>query len=118
MANKLTIMDSRMLQVMQYCIDNQVQGITQKKEWCILVGLEPQNLSNVTNGNRSFTVEQIYSCCHQFGIGADYIFGFVDQMNRVGTKATPMQLLKQAVRLVDAEMQGRKKSNKLSNKNR
>jgi plasmid maintenance system antidote protein VapI len=114
---KLFISDQRMLDVMDYCIANNISGITTQKEWCIMVGIEPSNINNVRKGLRGFTTEQLLSAGKQFGISMEYLFGFTNQMLRTEKKATAIQLLKQAVRAVEAEMQNGKMSNKTSNKN-
>lgn len=102
--------DKRMLEVMKHCIEVKSKGVTNIKEWCACIGIEPNNISNITKGVRHFTVEQISNCCLHFGISADYIHGFTNIMYRSNKQITPIQLLKQAVRLVDKEMQGKRRT--------
>lgn len=97
-----------MLEVMDYCIENNVKGITLIKEWCQLVGIEPSNINNIRNGNRSFTTQQISACCNHFNISADFIYGFTNYMVRSNKQLNSMQLLKMAVRLVDKDFQDKK----------
>lgn len=113
---KLFITDERMLELMQYCIANNIQGITTIKEWATLVGIEPTNIHNVREGVRRFTVDQIMAACKQFSTPPDFIFGFSTQIIRSGKTISPMQLLKIAVRGVEVELQQKNRTRTLQQK--
>lgn len=106
----LFVSDARMLILMDYCIANQVQGVTKKADWCDKVGVGFNNISNIKDGSRGFTKEQLYAASLEFNVSMEYLFGFTDEMFRKNkARVTPLQLLKQAVIEVEAELNSRKK---------
>lgn len=106
----LFVSDARMLILMDFCVANQVNSIEKRADWCEKVGLGFNNLSNIKEGIRSFTKEQLYAASLEFNVSMEYLFGFSDEMFRKNkVKLTPLQLLKQAVVEIETELSSRKK---------
>lgn len=106
--SKLFISETRMLQFMEYCVENKIAGVSSIKDWCERVGFEYTNMDKVKKGTRGFSKQQMYAAAIELGMSMDYAFGFTDDMFRSKKKISPMQLLKAAVRAVEMENQNRK----------
>lgn len=116
MDSNLFISDKRMLEVLEYCIESRLSGVTNLKDWSMLVGIDPNNLPAIRAGARGFTKEHIKAVGDQFGISMEFIYGYSDDMFRSKKGITPMQMLKAAVRAVDREQQGTKLKHNLKRK--
>jgi hypothetical protein len=105
MAQKLPVWNSRMLLLMKHCIDT--DECDSKKDFLENIGFEPTNLRDITSGTRSFTVKQIGAAATKYKINVNWIFGLEPGMKR-SVKQSSIQILKDAVRSVEAEFGAKK----------
>lgn len=94
------IWDLRMIQFMDSIIDAKKEG--SQKEFLRGIGFNPANLPEVRAGKRSFTVKQFYAACEKYNCSMDWFFGFTNRKPRKAEKTPPMELLKEAVSLLEA----------------
>ncbi len=97
MPTKLNIADQRMLTVMEYCIANKLKGARSITAWCELIEMNQNNISNIRGGHQRFSRDHVSAVCSVFGISADYLFGFTDQMLRNKESVSPIQRIKEAL---------------------
>lgn len=102
---QLCMWDQRMLNVMEYCISNQVNGITTQKAWCEAIGFEPTNINNIKKGVRGFSKEHLSNAGDVLGVDMNYLFGLTDIMFRKTATISPIDMLKQAVKAVEQDYQ-------------
>jgi hypothetical protein len=80
---EIAIYDARMLQLMEECVKNKVQGIKTQKAWCELVGANPHNIPNIRAGNQGFSKESYRLAAVAFGVSMDWLFGIIDAPEQV-----------------------------------
>lgn len=95
---KQSIIDKRMLDVMQYAI--QTGKAESELKFMELVGNYKTNLYKIKDGKQNFTKEQMLEACKLTGVSADYLFGFTNKMLRKESKTSPIELLEQAIILI------------------
>ena len=97
MEHNLFITDARMLEVMRFCIANNVQDVRFKKDWCELVGCDRLNLPKIEKGKISFQSEQLLKCAQIFNINMNWLYGLENNMFRLqasAVKAPPAKPLR------------------------
>ena len=99
----LHITDVRMLQLMEYCIANRLRDTTTIKTWCENIGISSTNIFNIRKGLQQFTKEHLQQACAYYGISADYLFGFTNEMPRLKQTLSPLDRIKEAVRELETE---------------
>lgn len=107
MPKKLFISDERMLQLMQWAVDNRI--VETETEYWEKIDFARTSISNVKAGTQGFRNYHIYNACRLTGASADYIFGFTNNLLRKPL-TRPIDLLKQAVHAVDEELRAKKSS--------
>ena len=95
------IWDKRMFLLMESIVDDQKEG--SQKEFLKNIGFNPANLHSVKSGQRSFTIKQFYAACQKYNVSMDWFMGFTNSRARKVEKISAIELLKQAVSLVEAE---------------
>jgi hypothetical protein len=98
------IVCQRMLSFMEYCVENKIKGIGSNLEWCNKVGVHANNLDSIRKNKRSFSKEQLHAAGKVLGADLNYFFGLSNAMFKTAKKESGLQLLKQAVRLVESEL--------------
>ncbi len=98
MATKLKVWDSRMLQLMG--MKTSGAGSITQKEFLNKVGFNHANISQILSGKQSFRHEHFYKACKVYGISMDWFYGFSEEMKLKSKNATPVDLLKQAIVLI------------------
>lgn len=101
-----SITDERMFKVADHLIKNKVKGIASVADFMVSVGSRQSNAHNIKTGRQSFTHEQVLSCCKQYGISADYIYGLTTEMFRK-PPSSPLDRLKSAI--AELELSGKLK---------
>jgi hypothetical protein len=101
MAKKLFITNERMLQLMDWAINEEIAE--NETRYLEAIGFPRTNISNVREGIQSFTKDHIMKACKLTGASADYIFGFTTNMKRK-PESKPLDALKQAVKAVELEL--------------
>jgi len=94
---KLHITDERMLQFMDYCIAQELEGVRTAKAWCDKTGTRSTNIYNIRNGMQQFTKEQILQTCTVFQVRADFFFGLTNEMFSEKAGLSPLDRIKEAV---------------------
>jgi len=74
--------------------------VANAKDWCERIGLKEANLSAIKRGDRSFTLEQIIEACKLSSVSIDWICGLKNTQGISEQKATPIEMIEQAVRLL------------------
>jgi plasmid maintenance system antidote protein VapI len=97
MSNYRHISDERMIKACDYVVKHRISDVTTIKEWCEIVGIAPNNITNIKNGKQSFSPEHIRQCCIKFNISANFIYGLSAQLFRQAAKGTPLQKIEQAL---------------------
>ena len=72
--------DKKMIEVIKLL--KQSNLISYQKEFYECVGINRQNIRNITLGTQHFTVSHIQKACIAYGINANWIFGFEDNIFR------------------------------------
>lgn len=104
MPKKLPIWDHRMLLLMKHCIDTSI--CNSKKDFLETIGMLPQNLSDVINGNRSFTIRQMVKAATEFKVSMNWITGLDTEMKMTKGKSS-IQQLREAVTAVEMELKAK-----------
>ncbi|SFW16850.1 hypothetical protein [Chitinophaga sancti] len=107
MAEKLFIANQRMLQLIEFGIENELAST--QKEFLEKIGFAPGNIGQVRSGIRSFTIEQILTAASITGANMNWVFGLEKNMLRDEKKLTPLESLKLAVTQIEEELQPKKK---------
>lgn len=119
MATKLSIPDKRMLQLMEWAIQNKVAGSA--KEYFEAIGFAPTNITNVKNGKQGFTRDQVEKACRLTGASADWILNLSEGMFRTEVQKSPVQLLREVTAQIEQQLgidkllKGEKAVNKKNN---
>lgn len=80
------------------------QGITMG-EVCKRVGVNQANISPIKSGRQSFTIEQALTLIKLIkNLNGNYLLGSEDSMFKTGAELSPLQALKQAVKLVEQKL--------------
>lgn len=87
-----------MLMLMDHLRSTRVVG--SRAEFCDKIGFQRTNLPVIRRGDGSFTVAQVYNAAKVFGVSADWLLGFTDDMHLHRSKP-PMQRLREAVAAVE-----------------
>lgn len=103
-----TLINERMISFMDYCVQNKIKGIQGNTDWCEKINFHPTNLDGIKKGTRSFSKEHIYAAAQLLGADINYFFGFSNEILRTSKKMKPLQLLKQAVKALELELQTKK----------
>jgi hypothetical protein len=98
---KLFISDARMLALISHAIE--INLVASERQFLQSIDFNVSNITNIRNGNQSFTKEHIYNACKFTGASADWIFGFNSEMKRKKTDK-PIKILKQAVAMIEQEL--------------
>lgn len=96
-----------MLTLMDYAV-NVLKVAKSDRQFLELIGCAPTNLSNIKKGRQGFSKDHIQKACEITWTSADYIFGFTSEIFRKKT-VTGIDLLKQAVIAIEADLKGKKK---------
>ncbi len=92
----LFIADQRMLELMDYSIE---QSLSQnKKDWCIQIGFNYTNLSQVTSGRQGFTDEQKLSAVKLAGADMNWLYGLSGTMLQDNRIVSPISLIEEGLR--------------------
>jgi len=103
MLNKLPIWDQRMLQFMGLVISSKINT---QDAFMEAIGVSSRaTISQVKKGKQSFRHEHFKKAGELFGVSIDWFYGFTNVMMRTGVKQKPLELLKEATRLIEAELQ-------------
>lgn len=103
MSDKLPIWNGRMLKLMEYCVKNGISD--NQSDWLRAIDIAPPNLNKLKTGERGFTPEQIRAAGVRFNASMEYIFGFSSSMFRKDENKTALDILKEAVSLVERDIQ-------------
>lgn len=98
MATKLKIWDTQMLNLM--AMKTTGAGSVTQKEFLKKIGFNHANISQILSGKQSFRHEHFHKACKTYGISMDWFYGLSDEMKLSTKKVTPVDLLKQALILI------------------
>lgn len=101
MPTQLSISDTRMLQLMEYCVNNSL--VATEAEFWEQIGFARTNISNVRAGKQGFTKDHIRNACTTTGANANWFFGIEKNMFREKKGKGSLQLLKEAVAAAEVE---------------
>jgi hypothetical protein len=107
--NALPFYDERMLQLMEYVISSRTNDITTKTAFLLSIGFSSvANLAQIKSGLQSFRIEHFVTACRKYNVNANW---FLDkdckEMNRAGKKTSTIDILRQAVLVVESEYGGK-----------
>lgn len=95
-----------MLQLMNWAIED---GLAKSQnDYLEKIGFTRTNISNTRRGKQGFRKEHILNACKLTGASADWIFGFTNTRLRKPARK-PVELLREAVRSVEAELKSKRK---------
>lgn len=102
MENQPFITDQRMIQVMEYCVAGNIQGVKNRTQWSKAIGFSPMNWSGLMRGKRGFTNAQILAAAKLFDINLNWLFGLEENMLRTPESLSPLEAIKAAVTALEA----------------
>jgi hypothetical protein len=106
---KLFIADQRMLELMTWAIAQEDKKLPSTQgEYLDLIGAKSGNIGALKKGIRGFTNEQILAAAKLTGANLNWIYGLEKNMFREGKSKTAIDLLKEAVKAVEQELQPKK----------
>ena len=105
-APKLPLWDERMMQVLKFVKAHNLNQIYTQKDFLLAIGFDNVgNLTQVKKGLQSFRMEHISAACELFNVDANFFFIQTHpNMFKTGTAKTGIQFLREAVKLVSAEL--------------
>lgn len=56
----------------------------QQKSLAELLGVKPNQISEMENGRATTTFERLYILCQHYGVSADYLLGLTDEARPLG----------------------------------
>lgn len=98
-----SIVDERMIQLMEYCVANNIQGVKNRTQWCNAIGFSPMNWTGLMQGKRGFTNEHLLAAAKEFNVNLNWLFGMEDNMLRTPEELTPIDAIKAAVAALEAK---------------
>lgn len=109
MPKKLAFQDQRMLDVMKFVIDNEINGVDTQTKFLHSIGyMNANNISLVRKGSQSFTREHFSKACEVYKVDGNF---FLDKKHTVMFKenrnVSAMAQLKEAVARVGVELNER-----------
>lgn len=101
-----TFTDERMLQFMEFVVNNKILGIENEKQFAERIEYSHvSNLWAIKNGTQSFTIQHIISTVQTFHVDANFFFlKESTQMFIPKVEMSPLMVLKEAVALVEAAL--------------
>ena len=104
MPERIQIHNSRMLQLMNWYLENHT-GETESS-YLGKIGFVRNNIGKVKTGVQGFTIQHIKNACKLTGASADWILGLSNSMSRKDTK-DPLDRLREV--LIELEAKSAKK---------
>lgn len=98
-----TFTDQRVLNVMDYVVKNEVNGITTERDFLLSIGYKSVvNVNIVRAGGQSFTIKHLVKACEVYKVDANYFLNKAHiKMMQVNGQINPLANLKQAVRMIE-----------------
>jgi len=96
---KLPIPDQRILQLMEWAVSSDL--VKNEGQFWDKIGFIKNNVSNVRRGHQSFRIDHITAACTLTGANANWVLGIEEEMFRNGTAKDPVQIIKQALRMLE-----------------
>lgn len=98
-SKKLFITSQRMLDLMDYAISNSL--VESQKDWCERIKFNSTNLAQIRSGKQGFTDEQKLAAAKLCRADMNWIFGLDATMIKMNHKISPIQLIKEGVRMLE-----------------
>lgn len=93
-----------MFELKDMVLSGKLKGIDSDIKFIEALGIPAMaTLNQVKTGKQSFRLINFKNACDLFGISMDWFFGYTDKMNRFQVDQSPLELLNEATRLINAE---------------
>lgn len=100
---KLFISNARMLDLMDYVIQNHVRKTSTQYAFCESIGAAASIIADIRSGKKSFTIKHIHTAAKIYKININWLFGLEENMFRTAPKVEIESLLKSALQIVKTQ---------------